>query len=257
MERLFDRLFDFYDFLANILPGYLFLWLIQGYLSRVGLAVEWLSMLNESTLRGVILQIVLAYIGGMLLQGASHMVWSWMGRNQDMVTRLMEASHTVNESRRERTQEGVKSLPLNIFRCGTYRSLSPSYKQRLAQTFYNRFALPSSLEPEKTKEALSSGETFGLMYYSLQNRPPILTIQMARYGFYRVLFVIGVLGSIGELLTLIFVPSVDWKTRIFAAIGYLAVAWISFCGYKRRSYESAKMVCDLFLIENEKGSPTV
>ncbi|MEN2993692.1 MAG: hypothetical protein ABDH91_09105 [Bacteroidia bacterium] len=236
MERVFERIFDLYDFIANILPGYLFLWLIQGYLSRGGMKVEWLSVLDEATARGVVLQIVLAYVVGMLLQGASHMLWGQLERKGGMIEKLL-FSETAS----------------NLVLCGLYPSLSPSYKQRLAQIFRRRFNLPSSLEAGETKEALSPRETFNLMYRSLQNRPPILTIQIARYGFYRVLFVVGVLGILAELLLGLFASRLRWEISLEMFIAYLAIAWISFCGYKRRSYESAKMVCDLFLIESETG----
>ncbi|MCS7153882.1 MAG: hypothetical protein NZ989_08055 [Bacteroidia bacterium] len=237
MDRVFERLFDLYDFIANIIPGYLFLQLIHRCLLKIGIKAEWLSVMDELTVRGVLVLLMLAYVAGMLLHSASHILWGYVERKGNMIEVLFgEASSN------------------NLLGCGSYPPLSPSYKQRLAQTFRNYFALRSSLESDETQEPLSHRETFELMYRSLQNRPSILTIQIARYGFYRVLFVVGVLGGMAELTLIAFAPQREWEISILAIMAYLVIAWTSFCGYKRRSYESAKMVCDLFLIEKEKDS---
>ncbi|MBI2924649.1 MAG: hypothetical protein HYY24_02970 [Verrucomicrobia bacterium] len=225
--------FDFYDFVANLIPGLVFLWCVQ-LLSRL---VGWRLPLDlTGGLAETSLLVALGYITGLLLQGLS----------QGLVEKRILL----------RLWGGFPSarwlLPDDPH-------FTAAYKTRLLSLIAERFQIatepeiPADCRHKRARELRlkKNRELFYLCYHHVGNLSPRPLTFNAHYGLFRCL-----LGMFG-LLSLLSVGGIAWafavhpdRAAAFAAMAVLfgASGWISYARCKKRSEDFAQSVFDLFVV---------
>jgi hypothetical protein len=232
--------FDLYDFMANLIPGLVFLWCVQVLAGLFGwtLPLNFTGGLAETTIL-----IAQGYITGLLLQGLS----------QCLVERCI-----------------LKPLwggfPSERWLLSDDDHLSALYKERLLELIRERFKvgtepeIPSDCPPEQARRfrVKKNQELFRLIYSRIGETSPRPLTFNAQYGLFRVLL------TMSGLLALFALGGFAWSAcchpdrltsfTLWTAV-VLTATLISYFRAKKRAEDFAQSVFDLFMA-NRSGKST-
>lgn len=224
--------FDLCDFVANLIPGLVFLWCVQLLAGLVGwhLPLDFTGGLAEtSILVGV------SYITGLLLQGLSQGIVE-----KRILLRLWGG------------------FPSARWLLPDDPHFTAAYKTRLLALIAERFnvatdpEIPPDCPPDRVRDLRlkKNRELFYLCYHHVGNLSPRPLTFNAHYGLFRCLLgmfaLLAVLSLAGLVCTLV--------THLSSAAGFGAWAllfgaagWISYARCKERSEDFAQSIYDLFV----------
>jgi len=224
--------FDLYDFVANLIPGLVFLWCVELLAGLVGwrLPLDFTGGLVETSIL-----IAVGYITGLLLQGVS----------QGIVEK-----HILLPLWR--------GFPSARWLLPDDEHFSAAYKTRLLSLIAERFKvaaepeIPPDCPPDRVRELRlkKNRELFYLCYHHAGNLSPRPLTFNAHYGLFRCLLgmfaLLAVLSLAGLVWVLVAQPN---RAVAFAAWALLsgAAGWISYARCKKRSDDFAQSVYDLFM----------
>jgi hypothetical protein len=232
--------FDLYDFVANLIPGLVFLWCVQVLAGLFGwtLPLEFTGGLAETSLL-----IAQGYITGLLLQGVS----------QGLVERRV-----------------LKPLwggfPSERWLLPDDDHFSAAYKTRLLELIRERFkvatepGIPSDCPPERARSLRlkKNRELFYLIYHHVGETSPRPLTFNAHYGLFRVLL------TMSAFLAILAIGGLAWSAfrrpdqmvafTLWAAL-FLAATFIAYFRAKKRGEDFAQSVFDLFMA-NAGGKST-
>lgn len=224
--------FNFYDFIANLIPGLVFLWCIGLMAELVGahLPLDFSGGLAETSIL-----IALGYVVGLMLQAVSErfvqrkiLLPKWGGFPSARWL-LPEDTH-----------------------------FSKSYKDQLNALIAERFKIstiiesPSGCTDDEARNARlkRAQELFYLCYHYVDNLNPRPQIFNAQYGLFRCLF--GLFGLLCVLSIFGIVAALACNShtaQIFPLLAGLfgVCCWLSYERCKKRSEDFAQSVYDLFV----------
>lgn len=215
--------FSLYDFIAVLIPGFLFLWAVSSFSDLVGISVN-ISLTGGLAETSVL--VALAYVTGLLLQGVSQ------GITEKILTRIWGGF----PSARWLLQEDNK--------------LSKSYKEKIFQLVQKKFNMASDSGGSRDERMKKNQEIFYLCYNAvdkakMSERPQLFN---AQYGLFRCL-----LTSFCLLLLLGIVIFIASKSgaggKAFALLSFSFIgAVISYFRAKKRGEDFAKSIYDLFIV---------
>jgi hypothetical protein len=224
--------FDLYDFIANLIPGLVFLWCVQVLAGLLGweLPLDFSGELAETSIL-----IALGYTTGLLLQGLS----------QGLVERRI-----------------LKPLwggfPSERWLLPEDDHFSDDYKTRLLALIGERFKvatekeIPPDCAPEEAHRLRmkKNQELFRLIYSHVGERSPRPQIFNAHYGLFRVLL------TMSGLLAILAIGGLAWSASrrpdrmvaftLWAAL-FVGATFIAFFRVKKRAEDFAQSVFDLFM----------
>lgn len=224
--------FDLYDFVANLIPGLVFLWCVQVLAALVGwsLPVDFVGGLAETSIL-----IALGYITGLLLQGLS----------QGVVEQLI-----------------LKPLwggfPSERWLLPDDDHFSRDYKKRLLSLIAERFGiatnpdLPPDCPAQRARELRmkKNRELFYLVYHHVGETSPRPLTFNAHYGLFRCLF------GMFSLLAVLSLAGLAWASLFHRgglmafglwALLFLCASLIAYARCKKSSEDFAQSVYDLFM----------
>nr|BAL57361.1 hypothetical protein HGMM_F50B12C08 [uncultured Acetothermia bacterium]BAL58877.1 hypothetical protein HGMM_OP3C032 [Candidatus Acetothermum autotrophicum] len=224
--------FDLYDFIANLIPGLVFLWCVQMLAGLFGwtLPLDFTGGLAETSIL-----IAIGYATGLLLQGLS----------QGLVERRI-------------LKPLWRGFPSERWLLPDDDHFSPDYKARLLKEIRERFKvatepdLPPGCPPERERELRlkKNRELFYLVYHAIGETSPRPLTLNAHYGLFRVLLTMfGLLTvfSFAELGWAWCCRRAQWPPLALWTIVFVAAAWIAYCRCKKRGEDFAQSVYDLFM----------
>ncbi len=233
--------FDLYNFVANLIPGLVFLWCVQMLAGLFGwtLPLDFTGGLAETSIL-----IAIGYVTGLLLQGLS----------QGLVEKRI-------------LKPLWRGFPSERWLLPDDDHFSAAYKARLLEQIRDRFkvatdaALPPDCPPDRAREMRlkKNRELFYLVYHAVgETNPRPLTFN-AHYGLFRVLL------TMFSLLALISLVGLGWSwccrplerlSFVLWTVVFLAAAWIAYFRCKKRCEDFAQSVYDLFMADaTSKLSP--
>lgn len=221
--------FNLYDFIAVVIPGLLFLWVMSIFVNQFGTAIHipFAGGIAETSVL-----VALSYVTGLLLQGISQgitekvLLWLWCGFPSAKWL-LPEDTH-----------------------------LSIEYKNRIRFIVKQKFGISANdteQEVIRSNERLQKNqEIFYLCYNAvekLSDRPYVFN---AQYGLFRSLLTVFLLIVVISLSILIF--STIQRNSLFLTILLISTAGIilSYLRVKKRAEDFAKSIYDLFLVHYGK-----
>jgi hypothetical protein len=217
--------FSLYDFIAALIPGILFLWVISIFADPIDIPFTG-GLADTSVL------VALGYVTGLILQGIS----------QGLTEKILLKAWGGFPSARW-------LLPDN-------NKLSNEYKSKIKQIIEDKYSIKSNDEHSKEEQLKRNQEIFYLCYNAvdkekLSDRPQIFN---AHYGLFRCLLTTFTLLFLFDLGVLLFgepqKKSVICGILVFAIIG----AVVSYFRAKKRGEDFAKSIYDLFLVRfTEQG----
>lgn len=224
--------FDLYDFVANLIPGLVFLWCVQTLVGLFGwtLPLDFTGGLAETSIL-----IALGYITGLLLQGLS----------QGIV-----------EKRILKPLWG--GFPSERWLLPDDKHFSAAYKTRLLNLIHNRFGvstdpdLPPDCPPEKARDLRlkKNRELFYLVYHAVGETSPRPVTFNAHYGLFRVLVtmfgLLSLAAFVGALCKMCSCPAQMKAFAIWFAV-FAAATWIAYIRCKKRGEDFAESVYALFM----------
>jgi len=233
--------FDLYDFVANLIPGLVFLWCVQMLAGLFGwaLPLDFKGGLAETSIL-----VALGYITGLLLQGfAQGLV------EQRILKRLW------------------RGFPSERWLLPDDEHFSAAYKARLLELIRERFKV--STEPEvpadwTTDRAAGlrlkkNRELFFLVYNHVAEARPRPLIFNAHYGLFRGLLTMFALLaglSLAGLVTAAFChPAHVWALAIWVVV-FAVAALIAYARCKKRGDDFAQSVYDLFMAGVGRNPPS-
>jgi hypothetical protein len=233
--------FDLYDFIANLIPGLVFLWCVQALAGLVGwhLPLDFTGGLAETSIL-----VALGYIAGLLLQGLS----------QGLVEK-----HILKPL--------WKGFPSERWLLPDDDHFSADYKKRLLTLIAERFKvgpeadLPADCPPARARELhlKKNRELFYLCYHAVGNASPRPLTFNAHYGLFRCLLTMFALLAVLSLLGLIWALLIcRGQAAVFGIWTGLstASAVIAYGRCKKRSEDFAQSVFDLFMAGAANKPPT-
>ncbi|MBK9140203.1 MAG: hypothetical protein IPM17_15800 [Verrucomicrobia bacterium] len=224
--------FDLYDFVANLIPGLVFLWCVQTLAGLFGwtLPLDFTGGLSETSIL-----IALGYITGLLLQGLS----------QGLV-----------EQRILKPLWGA--FPSDRWLLPDDEQFSATYKTRLLTLIRDRFGvstdpdLPPDCPPDKSRQLRlkKNHELFYLVYHAVGGTNPRPLTFNAHYGLFRVLLTMFGLLSLVSLAGLVWAlcrrPDARIAFALWSAI-FVAATFIAYFRCKKRGEDFAQSVYALFM----------
>jgi hypothetical protein len=218
--------FSLYDFIAVLIPGIFFIWVLQTIIPSAGLvrAVPFTGQLSETSIL-----IVIGYVVGLLLQGASQLV------TETILLRWWGGFPSARWLRPHDTR------------------FSPSYRSELAEALDRHFAIKL---PEGGKELDRSTlkrrqEIFYRCYRSVEKLSDLPQTFVAEYGLFRSLLttflILAAIASANILISLARAGTAE-KRDISILVGVLGGALITYLRTVQRSNDFAKSVFDVFLV---------
>jgi hypothetical protein len=224
--------FNLYDFVANLIPGLVFLWCVQ----TLGGLLGWTLLLDfTGGLAETSILIALGYITGLLLQGLS----------QGLV-----------EKRILKPLWG--GFPSDRWLLPDDKHFSAAYKKRLLNLICERIDVPadSNLPPDcppdhaRDLRLKKNHELFSLVYHAVGETSPRPLTFNAHYGLFRVLLttfgLLAVVSLVGLALALCCRPAVRLPIALWSAV-FVAATFIAYCRCKKRGEDFAQSVYDLFM----------
>ncbi len=224
--------FDLYDFVANLIPGLVFLWCVQVLAGLFGwtLPLDFTGGLAETSIL-----IALGYITGLLLQGISQAIVE-----QHILKPLW------------------RGFPSERWLLPEDGHLSTDYKSRLLALIRERFNVATEPElppggPASQARALrlkKNRELFDLVYHAVSETSPRPLIFNAHYGLFRLLLTMFGLLFVVSLAGLLW----SWAGHHLSAkwfgawaVLYVLAAWVAYARCKKRGEDFAQSVYDLFI----------
>ena len=215
--------FSLYDFIAVLIPGFLFIWAVSSFSDLVGISIN-ISLAGGLAETSVL--IALAYVTGLLLQGISQ------GITEKILTRIWGGF----PSARWLLQED--------------NTLSRSYKENIFQLVQNKFKMPVESGQSMDERMKKNQEIFYLCYNAvdkakMSERPQLFN---AQYGLFRCLLTSFCLLLLLGILILI-TTKLNAGGKAFALLSFSFVgAVISYFRAKKRGEDFAKSIYDLFIV---------
>ncbi len=224
--------FDLYDFLANLIPGLVFLWCVQALAGLMGwhLPLDFAGGLSETSIL-----FALGYITGLLLQGLS----------QGLVEK-----HILKPL--------WKGFPSERWLLPDDDHFSADYKKRLLTLIAHRFPvatepdIPPNCAPDyaRSLHLKKNRELFYLVYHAVgQSSPQPLTFN-AHYGLFRSLLtmfaLLAVLSLAGLLWALLAGSSRETAFGRWTAL-FLVCSVIAYARCKKRGEDFAQSVFNSFM----------
>lgn len=224
--------FDLYDFVANLIPGLVFLWCVQVLAGLFGctLPLDLSGGLAETSIL-----IALGYITGLLLQGLS----------QSVVEKYI-----------------LKPLwggfPSERWLLPDDDHFSAAYKTRLLALIRERFGvaidpdLPADCPADCARELRlkKNRELFYLVYHAVAEASPRPLIFNAQYGLFRVLLTMFALLALTALLGFFGAlgcrPTHRCAFAVWAGV-FIAATLSAYFRCKKRAEDFAQSVYDLFM----------
>jgi len=232
--------FDLYDFIANLIPGVVFLWCMQTMGSLIGwtLPLDFAGGLTETSVL-----VALSYVTGLLLQGVS----------QGVVERYI-------------LKPLWKGFPSERWLLHDDKHFSTDYKSRLFSLITKRFGVAT--KPELPSDSPShcayklcpkkNRELFYLCYHEVSLTNPRPLVLNAHYGLFRGLLtmfgLLAVFSFTGLIWTLLTVQSQAAAFGVWTAL-FVAATLIAYIRCKKRSEDFAQSVFDLFIVSMANKLP--
>ena len=224
--------FNLYDFIANLIPGLVFLWCVQLLASTVGghVPLDFSGGLAETSML-----IALGYVTGLMLQAVSE---------QFVQRKILLPMWGGFPSARWLLPEDTH--------------FSKSYKDQVNALITERFKISAVIESptgctemETRKAKLKKAqELFYLCYHFVDNVSPRPQIFNAQYGLFRCLFglfgLLCILSIFGMLLAL-FSRTCTANVFLSFTVAFGICSWLSYERCKKRSEDFAQSVYDLFV----------
>ncbi len=215
--------FSLYDFIAVLIPGFLFIWALSSFSDLAGININ-ISLTGGLTETSVLM--ALAYVTGLLLQGISQ------GITEKILTKIWGGF----PSARWLLQEDNR--------------LSKSYKEKIFLLVQNKFNIVSESGPSRDDRIKKNQEIFYLCYNAVDNakmseRPQLFN---AQYGLFRCLltsFCLLLLLGIAILITI--KPGGSGKALWLSSFSLVGIV-ISYFRAKKRGEDFAKSIYDLFIV---------
>ena len=223
--------FDLYDFIANLIPGLVFLWCVEALAGLMGwhLPLDFAGGLAETSIL-----VALGYITGLLLQGLS----------QGLVEKRI-------------LKPLWKGFPSERWLLPDDEHFSADYKERLLSLIADRFKiatepdLPPNCPADRARELRlkKNRELFYLCYHDVGNANPRPLAFNAQYGLFRCLLtmfgLLAVLSVAGLVWTLVANRGRATAFGLWALL-FVVSAWIAYARCKKRGEDFAQSVFDLF-----------
>jgi len=224
--------FNLYDFIANLIPGLVFLWCIHllAALLGINIPIDFAGGLAETSIL-----VALGFVAGLMLQAISErfvqrnfLLPRWGGFPSARWL-LPEDSH-----------------------------FSKSYKDQISALIAERFKVSTAIEsPSGCAEAEARNaklkraqELFYLCYHFVDNLSPRPQVFNAQYGLFRCLFgqfaLLCILAILGFLVAFIAQRHTAHLLFLLAAL-FAVCSWLSYERCKKRSEDFAQSVYDLFV----------
>lgn len=225
--------FNFHDFLANMIPGLMFLWCAQRLSELAGwtLPMDFAGGLAETSIL-----ITLSYITGLLFQGLS----------QGLVEKHI-----------------LKPLwggfPSERWLLPEDKHFSEAYKTRLLDLIREQFGvstdpdLPPDCSPKQERKLRlkKNYELFRLVFHAIGEASPRPQIFNAHYGLFRVLLTmfsgLSLASLAGFVWGLCCRPDVRLAFGMWSTV-FVAATFIAYFRCKKRSEDFAQSVYDLFMV---------
>ena len=224
--------FNLYDFIANLIPGAVFLWALEW----MGTLVGWSSPFPLSgQLAETSLLVALSYVTGLMLQAVSERF-----TQQKVLFRLWNG------------------FPSARWLLPDDPRLSGGYKKRVLDLIAERFKVPTApeipdgttAEQERELRLIKNQELFYLCYNYVDNLNPRPEIFNAQYGLFRCLLtlfaVLCALAIVVGLWNVVAQPTKQWAFLVTPFI-FAFLGWLFYERCKKRADDFAKSVYDLFL----------
>jgi hypothetical protein len=214
--------FSLYDFIAVLIPGFLFIWAVSSFSDLVGISIN-ISLTGGLAETSVL--IALAYVIGLLLQGISQ------GITEKALIRIWGGF----PSARWLLQEDNR--------------LSKGYKEKIFKLVQDKFNIAVEGGQSRDERMKKNQEIFYLCYNAvdkakMSERPQLFN---AQYGLFRCLLTsFSVLLLIG-ILVLITTKSAGGKALWFSSFSLVGMV-ISYFRVKKRGEDFAKSIYDLFVV---------
>src|SRR5579859_375674 len=226
--------FNLYDFLADLIPGLVFLWCINLMMTLLG----WSLPFNfAGGLANASVMIALGYVIGLMLQAVSEQYIE-----NTLLLRVWDGFPSARWLLPEDTR------------------FSKTYKNRLLALMAERFRvstepeIPAAASPEQARalRLKKNQELFYLCYRFVDSFNPRPQVFNALYGLFRSLLgLFGILcafSAVGIVVTLI--CGLDYPAGVFLLLASISgiCSWLSYARCKNRSEDFARSVYDLFII---------
>jgi len=211
--------FSFYDFIAGVIPGILFLW-------GISLLSGWIKIPLEGGLAETSVLIALAYVTGLVLQGISQ------GLTEKILLQIWGGFPSARWL-----------MPYDT-------KFSKEYKSKIKKAVEDKYSIKVEDQLSEEEQLKQNQEIFYLCYNAvdkekLSDRPQIFN---AHYGLFRCLLTTFSLLFLSDLGVLFFSTpqkkSVIYGVLIFTTIG----AVVSYYRARKRGEDFAKSIYDLFLV---------
>jgi len=211
--------FSFYDLIAGVIPGILFLW-------GISLLSGWIKIPLAGGLAETSVLVALAYVTGLILQGISQ------GLTEKILLKIWGG------------------FPSARWLLPDDNKFSKEYKSKIKKAVEDKYSIKVGGELSKEEQIKRNQEIFYLCYNAvdkekLSERPQIFN---AHYGLFRCLLTTFTLLFLSDLGVLLFSEpqkkSVIFGVLIFTTIG----AVVSYFRTKKRGEDFAKSIYDLFLV---------
>jgi len=211
--------FSFYDFIAGVIPGILFLW-------GISLLSGWIKIPFEGGLAETSVLIALAYVTGLILQGISQ------GLTENILLKIWGG------------------FPSARWLLPDDTKFSKEYKSKIKKLVEDKYSIKVGGEISKEEQLKKNQEIFYLCYNAvdkekLSDRPEIFN---AHYGLFRCLlttFTLLFLSGLGVLL----LSTPQKKSAIYGVLIFTIIgAVVSYYRTRKRGEDFAKSIYDLFLV---------
>ena len=224
--------FNLYDFIANLIPGLVFLWCIGLMAPLVGLhlPLDFSGGLAETSIL-----VALGYVAGLMLQAVSE--------------RFVQRNFLLPK---------WGGFPSARWILPEDTHFSKSYKDQISALIAERFKVSTTIEaPSGCSEVearnvrlKNAKELFYLCYHFVDNLSARPQIFNAQYGLFRCLFglfaLLCVLSILGIIVALIAERHTAHLFLLLAAL-FGACSWLSYERCRKRSEDFAQSVYDLFV----------
>jgi hypothetical protein len=215
--------FSLYDFIAVLIPGFLFIWAVSSFSDLVGISIN-ISLAGGLAETSVL--IALAYVTGLLLQGISQ------GITEKILTRIWGGFPSARWLLQEDT------------------TLSKSYKEKIFQLIQNKFNIAVESAQSRDERMKKNQEIFYLCYNAvdkakMSERPQLFN---AQYGLFRCLLTsFCLLLLLGILILIASKPGGSGKALWLSSFSLVGTI-ISYFRAKKRGEDFAKSIYDLFIV---------
>jgi hypothetical protein len=214
--------FSLYDFIAVLIPGFLFIWALSSFSDLMGININ-ISLTGGLAETSVLM--ALAYVTGLLLQGISQ------GITEKILTKIWGGF----PSARWLLQEDNR--------------LSKGYKEKIFLLVQNNFNIAAESGPSRDDRMKRNQEIFYLCYNAvdkakMSERPQLFN---AQYGLFRCLLTSFCLLLIGITILITIKPGGSGKALWLSSFSLVGII-ISYFRAKKRGEDFAKSIYDLFIV---------